>query len=157
SVEDIVWLVRIWWIEEHDVERVAGVAQPRERAAHICADDSIAFPKATPLEVIGYELQRARFTLDECHSVSTATESPDADRARSGVAVEHAGTNDARGEDVEQRLPKLVGRRPQPAPRRRFQAAAFQRARDNSHVGFSKCSRGPHSQLAGAPPRRWGQ
>ena len=35
-----------------------------------------------------------------------------------GVAVEHARAGDPRREDVEQRLAQLVGRRPQPVPRR---------------------------------------
>ena len=54
-----------------------------------------------------------------------------------GVAVEHARAGDARREDVEQRLAQLVGRRPQPVPRRRLETPAFQRPGDDAHASVS--------------------
>ena len=121
------------YIEYWRVERRRGRARIRERASHICADDSIAVRDAAVREVFRDQRTRAPIAFDERHVRRASAERLDSAGTRPRIAVEHARPSHARRENVEQRLAQLVGGRPQSLPRGRFQPAAFQRAGYDAH------------------------
>src|SRR6478609_6449215 len=65
-----------------------------------------------------------------------AAQGLDADRAAAGVAVDHARADDPRGEDVEDRLPELVRRRPKSFPTWCLEDPSFQPACDDAHAAY---------------------
>src|SRR5437763_1966874 len=76
-------------------------------------------------EVLLDERGGARIALDEGRGRGAAAQRLDAEGAGPRVAVEHARARDARRENVEERLAKLIGGWSQPGPRRRNQATAL--------------------------------
>ena len=105
--------------------------EPRPRPRKIHADNSIALFEAAVQQVGLDEFGRPPVAVDKCYMRRAPAQGFDADRSAAGIAIQHSRAHDRRAEDIEERLAQLVGRRAQAVPRRRFEAPALQRARDN--------------------------
>src|SRR5688572_2444550 len=115
-------------IQQNQIEDAGGATAPRHEVA---AGDSIAALQAAYVRVLLDEPRRTAVFLDKRRVRRPATERLEAECARACVRVEDARTRDARRQDVEERLPQLVGRRPDASPLRWLQPAALELACDH--------------------------
>ena len=127
----IDWLL-VRRIEQHEIEQ--NVVEIGERPGKAPADNNIAVSDAAVRQIGGDERLRAAITLDERDVRGASADGLDAERAGTGVPVEHPGATDSRPDDIEQRLSQHVRRRSQALPCRRLQSTAFEGTCDDAHL-----------------------
>ena len=102
-------------IQQDEIERDGGV-QAFERVGQRPADHRAAVGNAAALQVGLDQRDGAGIAVDERHTGGAAAERLQPERPGSRASVQDRGLGDRPAEDVEQRFPEPVRRRPQAGP-----------------------------------------
>src|SRR5207237_2791152 len=117
-------------IDKSDVE---SDVKSIERLSKIHFHDLEPFVDFQRFQILTNELARFSRLIEKMDEGRAAADRFDADGSYSRAPVQKCGAGNADTQDVEERFPELVARRPDSGRRRRFQASAFELAGNDSH------------------------